>query len=163
MLVDDGSGSFSGSFEGDGSNLTGIAAGGFPHTGSAAISGTLNVTGSGVTAVDVSGTLLVSGAAFVESLTETSALRYKENISEMDSQLNTVYSLRPVDFVWKATEEKDKGLIAEEVRLLYPEFVTLNTDGTTQGIKYSKLVSVLIKSIQELKDEVEILKLKIDG
>ena len=81
----------------------------------------------------------------------------------MDSQLDTIYSLRPVDFTWKESEEQDKGLIAEEVQLLYPEFVTLNTDGTTQGIKYSKLVSVLIKSVQELKDEVEILKTQING
>ena len=59
--------------------------------------------------------------------------------------------------------EKDKGLIAEEVQMVYPEFVTLNEDGTTQGIKYSKLVSVLIKSIQELKQEVDLLKKKLDG
>jgi len=32
-----------------------------------------------------------------------------------------------------------------------------------QGIKYSKLISVLIKSVQELKDEVDSLKSKIDG
>ena len=106
---------------------------------------------------------LVSGSAFVQSLTETSALRFKKDIEEMDSQLNTVYNLRPVDFTWKANDEEDKGLIAEEVQLLYPEFVTLNEDGTTQGIKYSKLVSVLVKSIQELKDEVEILKAKVNG
>ena len=81
----------------------------------------------------------------------------------MDSQLNTICSLRPVDFTWKENNEEDKGFIAEEVQLIYPEFVTLNTDGTTQGIKYSKLVSVLIKSIQELKEEVEILKSKVDG
>jgi hypothetical protein len=81
----------------------------------------------------------------------------------MGNELDTVYRLRPVDFVWKETEEGDKGLIAEEVQMIYPEFVTLNTDGTTQGIKYSKLVSVLIKSIQELKDEVEILKTKTNG
>ncbi len=47
--------------------------------------------------------------------------------------------------------------------MVYPEFVTLNEDGTTQGIKYSKLVSVLIKSVQELKDEVDLLKKKING
>ena len=38
------SGSFSGSFQGDGSNLTGVGA--FPYTGSAGISGSLNVTGN---------------------------------------------------------------------------------------------------------------------
>ena len=119
---------------------------GFPHTGSAAVSGTLNSTGSGVNAADFSGSLVVTGAAFVTSLTETSALRFKENIENMNGELDNVYKLRPVDFDWKENGEGDKGLIAEEVNLIYPEFVTLNTDGTMQGIKYSKLISVLIKS-----------------
>jgi hypothetical protein len=39
----------------------------------------------------------------------------------------------------------------------------MNPDGEIQGIKYSKLTAVLIKSIQELKQEVEILKKKING
>ena len=136
---------------------------GFPHTGSAAVSGTLNSTGSGVNAADFSGSLVVTGAAFVTSLTETSALRFKENIENMNGELDNVYKLRPVDFDWKENGEGDKGLIAEEVNLIYPEFVTLNTDGTMQGIKYSKLISVLIKSVQELKDEVDSLKSQING
>jgi hypothetical protein len=81
----------------------------------------------------------------------------------MDSELDSIYSLRPVNFTWKETGEEDKGLIAEEVNLIYPEFVSLNIDGTMQGIKYSKLISVLIKSVQELKDEVDSLKSQIDG
>ena len=40
------SGSFSSSFQGDGSRLTGIDTGVFPHTGSVVITGSLVVTGS---------------------------------------------------------------------------------------------------------------------
>ena len=106
---------------------------------------------------------MVTGSAFVTSLTETSALRFKNNIEGMSDELGNVYKLRPVDFEWKDSGDHDKGLIAEEVNLIYPEFVSLNIDGTMQGIKYSKLISVLIKSVQELKDEVDSLKSKIDG
>jgi hypothetical protein len=52
------SGSFSGSFEGDGSKLTGLSAG-FPYTGSAEISGSLTVTGS----VSISGSLTLNGVS----------------------------------------------------------------------------------------------------
>ena len=128
-------------------SLGGGGGGAFPFSGSAEITGSLSVTGS----------------AFVTSLTETSALRFKENIEDMSDELSNVYKLRPVDFDWKENGEGDKGLIAEEVNLIYPEFVTLNTDGTMQGIKYSKLISVLIKSVQELKDEVDSLKSQING
>ena len=41
-----GSGSFSGSFQGDGSGLTGVVSDPFPYTGSAQITGSLGVTGS---------------------------------------------------------------------------------------------------------------------
>jgi hypothetical protein len=40
------SGSFSGSFQGDGSGLTGVGGDPFPFTGSAIVSGSLQVTGS---------------------------------------------------------------------------------------------------------------------
>ena len=56
------SGSFSGSFEGDGSKLTGLSAG-FPYTGSAEISGSLTVTGS----VNISGSLTVNGVAITNN------------------------------------------------------------------------------------------------
>ena len=105
----------------------------------------------------------ITGSLSATSITETSALRYKKDIEVMDSQLDIIYSLRPVDFTWRESDEEDKGFIAEEVQLLYPEFVTLNDDGTTQGIKYSKLVSVLVKSVQELKDEIELLKTQVNG
>ena len=42
----DVSGSFSGSFQGDGSQLTGLSADPFPYSGSADITGSLAVTGS---------------------------------------------------------------------------------------------------------------------
>ena len=81
----------------------------------------------------------------------------------MNSEINTVYQLRPVDFVWKETEQADKGLIAEEVLSIYPEFVSVDEEGNAQGVHYSKIVSVLVKSIQELKDEIDILKAQVNG
>jgi hypothetical protein len=142
MLVDDGSGSFSGSFEGDGSNLTGV--GGFPHTGSA----------------DITGSLIVTGSAFVTSLTETSALRYKKYVKSLQPQTDTVYQLRPVHFKWRDTNRNDFGLIAEEVEKIYPDLVTKGDDGNVLGISYTKLTSILIKTVQELTDRIEQLENK---
>ena len=143
MLVDDGSGSFSGSFEGDGSNLTGV--GGFPHTGSA----------------DITGSLIVTGSAFVTTLTETSALRYKKYVKDLQPQTDTLYQLRPVHFRWKNNNKKDFGLIAEEVQKIYPELVSSDEDGDALGISYTKLSAVLIKTVQELTDRVKELEQKL--
>lgn len=49
-----GSGSFSGSFQGDGSGLTGVISDPFPYTGSALITGSLGVTGS-INGLDLKG------------------------------------------------------------------------------------------------------------
>ena len=60
------SGSFSGSFVGDGSGLTGVSVGGssdFPYTGSAIISGSLEVEGS---VTIISGSLRGQGSGLTE-------------------------------------------------------------------------------------------------
>ena len=193
------SGSFSGSFQGDGSELSGVGA--FPFTGSGTISGSLLVTGSstlalrvtgstaltgslfvsgtvsgsfvgngsGLTGVggfphtgsaDISGTLLVTGSAFVTSLTETSALRYKKYVKDLNSEMDNVYQLRPVHFRWRDDNRKDYGLIAEEVEKIYPDLVTKGDNGDALGISYTKLTALLVKTIQELTDRVEKLENK---
>ena len=59
------------------------------------------------------------------------------------------------------------GVIAHEMQEVLPNYVTrekdaVNEDGTiqAQSVDYSKLVPLLIASIQELKAEIEILKNK---
>ena len=47
------------------------------------------------------------------------------------------------------------GLIADEVEKIYPEFVSKTEDGEIEGIEYSKLTTVLIQSIKELKEIVD--------
>ena len=138
------SGTVSGSFIGDGSGLSGIASAPFPFSGSAEITGSLNVTGS----------------AFVTSLTETSALRYKKSVKSLKKQSTNVYKLRPVHFEWKDNSKGDIGLIAEEVQKIYPELVSIGIDGQAEGISYTKLTSVLIKTVQELSARIDKLEKK---
>ena len=135
---------FSGSYQGDGSDLTGISAAAFPHTGSA----------------DISGSLTVTGSAYVTSLIETSALRFKKYVKDLPEQTNTVFKLRPVHFRWKEGNQKDVGLIAEEVQKIYPELVSVEDDGQAGGIKYTKLTAILVKTIQELTTRIEKLEKK---
>ena len=130
----------SGSFQGIGSDLTGV--GGFPHTGSA----------------DITGSLLVTGSAFVTSLTETSALRYKKWVKDLPEQSDAIFKLRPVHFRWKDNNQKDVGLIAEEVQKVYPELVSVEDDGQAGGIKYTKLTAILVKTIQDLTARIEKLE-----
>ena len=159
-------GLFSGSFEGDGSQLTGLD--GFPYTGSAEITGSLNVVGNLLVdgaplsldpfpytgSAEISGSLTVVG-----TITETSARKYKENISTLDTQLNNILQLNPVEYNWVNGGKHDIGLIAEEVNEIYPDLVQKENEEIT-GIQYSRLTSVLIKAVQELAARVEELENK---
>jgi pyruvate-formate lyase-activating enzyme len=94
------------------------------------------------------------------SITETSAERYKENIETLDSG-DIIYNLRPVTFDWKTTGERDYGLIAEEVNEHLPELVKKSEEGEVEGIKYTKLTSLLIKAVQDQQSTIEELTKRI--
>ena len=102
-------------------------------------------TSSNVTFNDVT----VSG-----TLTETSAAIYKENINPLASQLANVMALRPVEYDKKATGEHEIGLIAGEVEKVLPDFVQMK-NGVADSLNYSRMVSVLVKAVQELTEKVE--------
>lgn len=100
------------------------------------------------------GTVTIDG-----SLVESSALRFKENVQSLEDS-SKVMQLRPVTFDWKKDQKHDIGLIAEEVKELYPELVE-SKDGEVIGIKYSKLTAVLIKTVQDLNSRIESLETQI--
>ncbi len=157
-------GSFTGSFLGNGAGITGVISSSFSETASFALN-----AGGGAGAgfpfsgsADITGALAVTGALFATSITETSALRYKENVSNLNS-IDSLYKLRPVTFDWKGTGVKDIGLIAEEVKEHVPELVHLDEEGGAEGIKYSKLTSLLIKAVQDQQTEIINLKSRLDN
>jgi hypothetical protein len=175
------SGSFSGSFTGDGSLLTGSYTVANPGnnrilTSVDAVNGnaeanlsfdgsTLTVvgninTGQGVTEIYLMNqNVRTSDNVSFLSITETSAERFKENIQSLES--NPILNLRPVTFNWKETGASDIGLIAEEVNVHLPELVKKNEEGEVEGIKYSKLTSLLIDVVQKQQSQIESLQSEI--
>jgi hypothetical protein len=182
------SGSFNGAFEGDGTLLTGsytvdnsannrVITSVDDTNGNAeenltfdgttlTIAGNIN-TGQGTTEIylmnqnvrtsdDVTFDV-VSASAF----TETSTIRSKENVESLDNA-EVVYKLRPVSFDWKTTGKHDIGLIAEETLEHLPEIVQVGADGQAEGIKYSKLTSLLIKAVQDQQHQIEELTRRIN-
>lgn len=106
-----------------------------------------------VTTVEVAGDLTVTG-----QITESSSIRYKENVSTITGSLDKVNSLRGVYYNKIDTpEQSEVGLIAEEVAEVMPELVTYNED-VVEGVKYSKTVALLVEAIKELTARVEELE-----
>ena len=103
-----------------------------------------------------------TGETTVSCLIETSAERYKDNIQPMGSQLNKVMQLKPVEFDWKSNRKHDIGFVADSVKNVYPNLVS-EKDGQVEGMNYSKLVSALVKSIQEQQTQIDELKTRLDN
>lgn len=87
------------------------------------------------------------------SLSAKSDLQPLETVSEKFDRLRA--------FRYKVTScagedpKDDIGLIAEDMEILFPEFVRYTPDGTIKGIHYDRLVTILIKEIQDLKVGME--------
>ena len=71
--------------------------------------------------------------------------------------LEVINNLNPVAFNWKKSGLSDEGLIAQEVQEHVPNIVKEGSNGYLQ-MDYGKLVTPLIKAVQELSAEVEQLK-----
>lgn len=88
---------------------------------------------------------------------DTSAFKYKENIRDL-TDTAWIYNLRPVVFDEKKGNRKNMaGLIAEEVEKVNPEMVFYK-DGKVEGVAYNQLIPYLLKEVQKLRREVDMLK-----
>jgi hypothetical protein len=111
----------------------------------------------------VNGTAYATGAAGA-----LSDIRHKDNVKTLGpGSLEVVERLRPVTFTWKrATDDGMKGeqigFIAQEVQKVLPAVVlTENNSERTLGIKYTELIPVLAKAIQEQQAEIEQLRAEL--
>ncbi len=101
---------------------------------------------------------------------QTSDKNEKENILTSDLGLDFINKLKPISFKFKGKTRTHYGLIAQDIETLITdlgkttnEFAPLIKetieDGTERyGLRYTELLSPLIKAIQELSAEVAALK-----
>jgi hypothetical protein len=94
------------------------------------------------------------------SYNTSSDYRLKQNLKDFNG-LSLVNQINVYDYQWKSDSTRSYGVMAHELQSVLPYAVTGVKDGEKmQGVDYSKIVPILIKSIQELKAEIETLKNK---
>lgn len=105
--------------------------------------------------------------AAVTSITSLSDARDKTNVEESTYGLDLVNSLKPVTFEWDTRDGakkgvKDLGFIAQDLKELDDEHLGLVYDENPEKLEasYGRLIPVLVKAIQDLSKEIEILKSK---
>ena len=96
------------------------------------------------------------------SYATSSDYRLKEDLQDFKG-LDMVSKIPVYDFKWKSDESRSYGVMAHELQEVLPDAVSGEKDAERmQGVDYSKIVPLLVKSIQELKAEVELLKTQIN-
>ena len=89
----------------------------------------------------------------------------KDNIQPIENPLEKMDKIGGYTFVWNNKQStyqgKDVGVVAQEIQEVLPEIVSGRANGYL-GVKYEKIVPLLIESIKELKKEVEDIKQKCD-
>ena len=101
----------------------------------------------------------------------SSDYRMKENVNYSWDATTKLKQLKPAEFTWKEEFDTNKtqvqGFLAHEVSSIVPQAVTGtkdavddNGDAIYQGIDQSKLVPLLVKTIQELEARITALESK---
>ena len=111
-----------------------------------------------------------SNGALVSSnnITAYSDIRLKKDVKTIENALDKVCAMRGVEYTRKSNDEREVGVIAQEVKEVMPELVKIeeNTDSFNEGIsdihtmKYQNTVGLLIEAIKELEAKVKELENK---
>ena len=140
----------SGAIEGDGATITG--------------SSQLTSLGVGTTASGTTGEIRATNEI---TAYYSSDVALKENITTIDNALDKINSLQGVKFDWTDeyinsrggedgyfVRKHDTGIIAQDVEKVLPEIVAERADGF-KGVKYEKLMGLVIQAIKELSKKVD--------
>jgi len=104
----------------------------------------------------VVGYIRTTGSA--TSYVTSSDYRLKEDLQDFNG-LDKVSKIPVYNFKWKTDESRSYGVMAHELQEVLPDAVSGDKDAEEmQGVDYSKIVPLLVKSIQELKAEIDELK-----
>ena len=76
--------------------------------------------------------------------------------------LEVINELNPVAYNWKADNKAGEGLIAQEVKDLVPDAVSLNEGTQYYQMDYSKLVVHLIAGMKEQQEQIDALQSEIN-
>ena len=98
----------------------------------------------------------IKSTASATSYNTSSDQRLKENIADADDAGSKIDAIQVRKYDWKADgSHQDYGMIAQELQTVAPEAVSGDADSEEMmGVDYSKLVPMLIKEIQSLRNRV---------
>jgi len=122
----------------------------------------IGITNPGV-ALDVSGAIRATGdiTAFYSS-----DIKLKTNVENIQNPIDKVKQLNGVSYNWTEeaqkkynhfTDNKEIGVIAQDVEKVLPEIVAERDDGT-KAVRYERMCALLIECVKDLQNQIDDLK-----
>ena len=102
--------------------------------------------------------VLVYNTTIGEITYNTSSIKYKENVIDLQADTSVIYNVKAREYDTKEEKIHHIGYIAEELNEVSTHFTWKNPDGSPEGIEW---LNMLVYTIEELKNtRQEIIKLK---
>ncbi len=124
-----------------------------------------NAVGGGSNTIVLGNSSITALKCQVQTITSLSDKRDKTNIQDSEYGLDLISKLKPVTFDWNMRDGakvgiKDLGFIAQDLQEVNDDYTQLVEDKNPEKLEasYGRLIPVLVKAIQELKAEIELLK-----
>ncbi len=111
----------------------------------------------------------VNGAVNCTGGTCSSDIRWKKDVKPLENALENISKLEGVSYLWRTnefpdrdfSEERQIGLIAQEVEKIYPDLVKTDNEGF-KSMDYMSFTAVLLESVKALKNENEEMRKVIE-
>lgn len=122
------------------------------------------------------GNTKVIGTLTCTSLTQTSDVRTKNNVQYLQSDaIKSISQLRPISYYYNhdvnlfteddskgpAAQQMHYGFVAQELKEVLPDIVYMGQD-SLYSINYIELIPLLVKTIQELSNQVQELQEQVN-
>lgn len=102
----------------------------------------------------------ISGVEMLDKIEKIQGVKY-DMVIPAESKLRPSFDRDGWDEV-NSFRKKHFGFLAQDVENIFPEIVSTGADGF-KGLQYSRFAPILIESMKELKNEVNVLKRDIQG
>jgi len=98
-----------------------------------------------------------TGQARANAWQTYSDIRYKENITTIDSALDKILALEGVNFNWKNDGIYSSGFISQWVETVIPELVSTDANGF-KSLDYGRFTPYLVEAIKEQQTQITALE-----
>ena len=108
---------------------------------------------------------VVGDINYTGTIVDVSDIRLKENISPIESPLESLLTLTGISFTMKddPKEKVEYGVSAQDVQKVFPEIVHIvDAETGTLGVTYDGLIAPMIEAIKEQQTQIESLKAEIE-